>query len=105
MSSLVAGGMESATGERFMTRETVAGESPKCSATDLRLACRGAFCATDRDGRTDFRFLGGIMRKSRTPAGMLQELFLALQLLTEFDAYCYDARRALNRFTFDLVRS
>src|SRR5262249_26134085 len=96
MSSLVAGGMESATGERFMTRETVAGESPKCSATDLRLACRGAFCASDLDGRPDFRFLGCILRKSRTPAGMLQGLILIAgvdriwRLLLLFPAFLID---------------
>src|SRR5712692_2451388 len=32
MRSLVACGMESAAGERLITRDTVAGESPRCSA-------------------------------------------------------------------------
>ena len=35
--SLVSWGMESATGERLMTSDTVAGESPRCSASSFRL--------------------------------------------------------------------
>src|SRR5450755_2577429 len=37
MRSLVSCGMESATLERLMTRETVAGERSRCSASFLRL--------------------------------------------------------------------
>src|SRR5579859_4198358 len=39
--SLVSCGMESATGERLMTSDTVAGESPKCSASSFRLTGLG----------------------------------------------------------------
>src|SRR5579859_5035451 len=42
MRSLVSWGMESATLERLMTRETVAGESARCSASFLRLMGRRA---------------------------------------------------------------
>ena len=41
MRSLVSWGMESATGERLMTSETVAGESPRRSASSFRLTGLG----------------------------------------------------------------
>src|SRR5215467_2473151 len=48
--SLVSWGMESATVERLMTRETVAGESPRCSASFLRLiGLRGVRVASPVD--------------------------------------------------------
>src|ERR1700722_1652065 len=40
--SLVSCGMESATGERLMTSDTVAGERARCSASCLRLTGFGA---------------------------------------------------------------
>jgi hypothetical protein len=40
MRSLVCWGMESATLDRLMTKETVAGERPRCSANFLRLTGR-----------------------------------------------------------------
>src|SRR6266478_8522883 len=43
--SLVSCGMESATLERLMTRETVAGERSRCSASFLRLIGLRAACA------------------------------------------------------------
>src|ERR1700722_16718297 len=42
MRSLVSCGMESATLDRLMTRETVAGERSRCSASFLRLIGRRA---------------------------------------------------------------
>src|SRR5450631_4087261 len=39
--SLVSWGMESATGERLMTSDTVAGESPRCSASSFKLTGLG----------------------------------------------------------------
>src|SRR5712671_2133421 len=43
--SLVSCGMESATLDRLMTRETVAGERSRCSASFLRLIGLRAACA------------------------------------------------------------
>src|SRR5580698_7234845 len=45
MRSLVSCGIESATLERLMTRETVAGERSRCSASFLRLMGRRVECA------------------------------------------------------------
>jgi hypothetical protein len=40
--SFLSAGIDMATGERFMTSDTVAGESPRCSASSLRLTGFGS---------------------------------------------------------------
>src|ERR1700687_4192589 len=48
--SLVSCGMESATLERLMTRETVAGERSRCSASFFKLIGLRAACAAPSPG-------------------------------------------------------
>src|SRR5258706_795906 len=66
--SLVSCGMESATLDRLMTRETVAGERSRCSASFLRLIGFRAACAAPSLGCLALPDLGFFMGTERRVA-------------------------------------